>query len=178
MSVSLVEFKVNSKGYKFVVKHSYMKNGRRYACVEFIDTGTIDHFRMDVVNNGEIKDRYAKDIMGRFSIGDAKKIDNKKEYNLWHHMLERCYVEDNKSFPNYGKKGVIVCDRWHCFEYFLNDIRLVEGYDNKLFNEGLLQLDKDIKQKNSINKIYSLETCKFVSREENYKHRVLTKGSK
>lgn len=156
---------------RFAVKSSFMVKGKRYACVEFSATGTIDTFRMDAVKNGEIKDRYAKSVMGRFSIGKAKKIENKKQYNLWHHMLERCYDVYNKSYKDYGRKGVYVDERWHCFEYFLNDIPLIEGYDEELFSKGLLQLDKDIKQENSKIKIYSLETCVFVSREENMKQR-------
>lgn len=168
----------SKSGHPFKILETFRKNGRTFACVEFINTGTTDKFRLDAVNNGDIKDRYAKDIMGMFCIGKAKKINNKKQYNLWHHMLERCYDKQNKSFPDYGKKGVTVCSKWHCFEYFLGDIPLIEGYDETLFNNGLLQLDKDIKQKNSLNKIYSLETCKFVSREENMKHRVLKREIK
>ena len=38
-------------------------------------------------------------------------------------MLNRCYnFEDKKDFPLYGGRGISVCDRWHTFENFLQDM--------------------------------------------------------
>jgi len=34
------------------------------------------------------------------------------EYKVWYGMKERCYNVDNVSYPNYGGRGVYVCDRW------------------------------------------------------------------
>ena len=45
------------------------------------------------------------------------------EYNIWCSMKERCYTPKSIDFPNYGGRGIIVCDRWkHCFENFINDM--------------------------------------------------------
>lgn len=43
-------------------------------------------------------------------------------YTSWHAMLGRCYDRRNASFPQYGRKGIIVCERWHDFESFLGDM--------------------------------------------------------
>ena len=43
-------------------------------------------------------------------------------YNSWHDMMRRCYVSHNKTFPNYGGRGISVCERWHMFENFLEDM--------------------------------------------------------
>ena len=73
-------------------------------------------------------------------------------------MLYRCYCSDNKAY-----KGVVaVCERWKTFQYFYEDMRLVEGWDNELFEKGALVLDKDIKQRFSKNKIYDINNCSWV----------------
>ena len=84
-------------------------------------------------------------------------------------MITRCYDKNNANYRLYGAKGVTVCDRWHCFEYFLEDLPLIDGYNNWLNNPGLYQLDKDLKQigKPYNEKVYSLETCCFLYRSDN-----------
>jgi hypothetical protein len=34
------------------------------------------------------------------------------EYRLWQGMIRRCHYERDVSFPNYGAKGIRVCDQW------------------------------------------------------------------
>ncbi len=44
-------------------------------------------------------------------------------YNSWKAMKQRCYYPDHISFPNYGGKGITVCDRWlHSFDNFIADM--------------------------------------------------------
>ena len=35
-----------------------------------------------------------------------------KFYHIWKAMISRCYKENNKSFDNYGGRGITVCDEW------------------------------------------------------------------
>jgi hypothetical protein len=45
------------------------------------------------------------------------------EYHSWASMLSRCYNANAKEFPNWGGRGITVCDRWrHSFENFLADM--------------------------------------------------------
>lgn len=92
-----------------------------------------------------------------------------KSYTLWKAMLRRSYSrstpserEKHKSYDN-----VSVCERWHKFSSFLEDLPLIEGYEEWIKNEVRMTLDKDLKQKGVENKVYSLETCVFISQAEN-----------
>lgn len=92
----------------------------------------------------------------------------KKIYTVYNNMMKRCYNTNYSGYKSYGGKGVRVCEEWKGnFNKFLEDIDKVEGFKLNLFLQGELQLDKDYKQQGVKNKIYSLDTCKFVTQEEN-----------
>lgn len=105
-------------------------------------------------------------------MGDGSKPNTKKyrrEYSTWDSMLKRVYDETVRDrYKTY--KNVSVCERWHCFANFLEDIKLIEGYELWENNpkQGI-SLDKDLKQQGEKNKVYSLETCCFIPNSENAK---------
>lgn len=43
-------------------------------------------------------------------------------HKSWSGMLERCENPSNHKFPDYGGRGITVCERWHVFENFLADM--------------------------------------------------------
>lgn len=87
-------------------------------------------------------------------------------YSIYHSMISRCYDINDISYKNYGGKGVIVCDEWR------NDfMKFFEWAINHRWREGL-QLDKDI---NGNGKVYSPETCQFVTRKINCRNRTTNK---
>lgn len=46
----------------------------------------------------------------------------KREFNSWSDMMSRCYRPAHKKYHRYGGRGISVCDRWHKFDYFLEDM--------------------------------------------------------
>jgi hypothetical protein len=44
------------------------------------------------------------------------------EYRCWAGMLTRCNNTSDHGFPNYGGRGIKVCDSWKHFENFLKDM--------------------------------------------------------
>lgn len=43
-------------------------------------------------------------------------------YKVWKTMIQRCENRNNHKYPNYGGRGISVCDRWHSFENFYEDM--------------------------------------------------------
>jgi len=75
------------------------------------------------------------------------------EYSTWARMRQRCYNELNLDYESYGGRGIIVCERWHDFENFLED------------------MGKRPNNKSSIDRIdndgnYELSNCKWSSDSE------------
>lgn len=44
------------------------------------------------------------------------------EYSSWSAMKDRCHSSKCKSFPQYGGRGIKVCERWNDFVNFLADL--------------------------------------------------------
>ena len=142
-----------------------------YYKVRFLSTGFEDWFRSDCILKGAIKDKAQPMIVGVGFIGNASKAKNRKAYELWRNMICRCYDSIRHDYYRYGGKGVTVEPRWHSFENFLHDIRLLEGYDETLFLASKIQLDKDKKQFHLPHgeRVYSKDTCVWLSPKENSK---------
>lgn len=53
--------------------------------------------------------------------GESRRIT--PEYRAWKHINNRCFNPNNKSYPNYGARGIKVCRRWrNSYEHFLEDM--------------------------------------------------------
>lgn len=157
--------KSNNCGY-----YEVLKKEKNKALIKFLNTGYERYAFLIAMTKGNVKDLLAPTLcnIGIIGIGNYKTtIKNKatKEYLIWKCMIERCYHKNDKSYYNYGEKGVIVDKRWHNFQNFCEDIQHLENYDKWKFNHGW-ELDKDLKQKGVINKIYSKDTCIFLTSEE------------
>jgi len=142
-----------------------------YRLCKFED-GTIIEADISNIKIGNIKNPNYPSVYKVGYIGQGKwlgKYNGKatKEYSTWSHMIRRCYSEKFQvKNPTY--KGVIVCERWHGFQNFCDDIQLLDGYD-KWKNSNGYELDKDIlcEKMNIKPKIYSPDTCIFISKRDN-----------
>lgn len=111
---------------------------------------------------------------GKLSNGTIPKIVDEngnvlREYTHWYGMINRCYNEKGlKKRPSY--RDVCVDNKWLEFAYFYEHFNEIEGYEEwEAHPELRWHLDKDIKQQGVKNKIYSVDTCKLVTINENSK---------
>lgn len=79
------------------------------------------------------------------------------EFVLWQGIVARCYNKNSKAYPNYGGRGITMCEEWReDFQAFYNDMgprpsgKELDRIDN---SEG-----------------YSKENCRWVSKTENLRN--------
>lgn len=161
------KFKIIEFAYTDIHKIKYYK-------IQFIETNTETVASLSAIKKGEVKDKYRKKIFNIACVGNViiKRNDklNTKLYHIWYDVIRRCYDVNNNKYKYYGGIGVTVSKEWLCFENFLKDHENVDGWNKKLFLNHKLELDKDIKQNDKL-KIYSLNTCTFVSKNINLQYR-------
>jgi hypothetical protein len=79
-----------------------------------------------------------------------------KFYSIWNTMIGRCYRESQKSYKDYGGRGITVCDEWKdrpdAFFAWLENNGHVKGY----------QLDRIDNDGN-----YSPDNCRIITPKEN-----------
>lgn len=153
------------------------KGKNRNIIVRFLTKNIFDFYtttivRIDHAKDGIVVDYYQPNICNVACRGYAVTQINGvrlKEYEIWHNIIYRCYDHNNTSYDRYGGKGVKTCKRWLCYEYFYNDLPSIPGYELWKNNPENYHLDKDSLQQNIPinNRIYSPETCKFITRLEN-----------
>ena len=160
---------MSKEGYKFFVKE-YVNTDD--VIVKFVDDHEAEiHTTWQHCKKGVVKNPYFPSVFGVGCLGegDFKTGTNgkhTKEYRLWKSMLERCYNDKSlEKRPTYA--NVTVCERWLCFANFLEDLPLIENYELWKNSEEMMSLDKDLKQVGVENKVYSLDTVKFISASEN-----------
>ena len=73
-------------------------------------------------------------------------------YNVWYAIKQRCYYVNNISYPNYGGRGIIMCDEWKNDFIAFYDWSMLNGY-----KKGL-QIDRI-----NVNGNYTPANCRWVS---------------
>lgn len=160
-------------GYKFIIVE-YNRSDDIW--IEFQDEYKARiHTNMNACRKGQVKNPYHPSIDNIACLGlmkdGSKPITTygkgvaTKEYITWKSMINRCYNKATLSHCS-AYEDAEVCDRWLVFANFLEDLPFIEGYSLWINNEGYC-LDKDIKGNGS--KLYSLDTCCFISISDNSK---------
>lgn len=57
-------------------------------------------------------------------------LNNHFLYNTWTNMIQRCYNKNNKSYKNYGGRGIKVCEDWLNVKNFIEFLEkiYIKGY--------------------------------------------------
>lgn len=79
-------------------------------------------------------------------------------YYSWANMMRRCYSKSNKSYKDYGGKGIKVASRWHVCKNFVEDMQ-----PTWFTGATIDRIDPT--------RGYSKDNCRWLTREDNLKHR-------
>jgi hypothetical protein len=60
--------------------------------------------------------------MGKFKHGFARRGAHSPEFKVWRAMKRRCDDPKFNVYPNYGGRGISICERWRDFNNFLADM--------------------------------------------------------
>jgi len=79
-------------------------------------------------------------------------------YRRYINMMHRCHNPSDSNYPNYGARGIIVCERWHKLENYIADMA-------PSYMEGL-EIDRINNNGN-----YEPDNCRWVTCSGNMKNR-------
>ena len=156
----------NMDGYKYRVGNrtgNYHYGKPLYEIV--FDSGYVTEMTGQDIWRGQIKDWGSPSIMGVGIVGWL--VPNPTKHPLWSRwlgVLRRCLPPHSRCYED-----VTVCDRWLRFDLFVHDLERLDGYDPARLGE--LQLDKDKLGPKAGPRVYSPETCSWLTGPENVAYR-------
>ena len=134
--------------------------------IRFTATGYMTECRATNLISNKVKDHRLPSVYGVGYLDGVRVqprgTEQRRIYDLWANMLKRAYGGYDISYQD-----VTVDTPWLSFKTFLNTFSDIPNYEAFLRGEDV-HLDKDLRVPE--NRMYSLQTCQFISALENTTH--------
>lgn len=137
------------------------KSGRNRIYVDYkCDCGTIKTSNIEHLLQGHIISCGC--VKTKRTIARNKKHglynDNRRLFDVWNNMIQRCENSKNNSFENYGKRGIKICKEWHDLKTFI-DWAKSSGYEERDINNrsNVLSIERI-----NVNGNYEPSNCKWI----------------
>lgn len=126
------------------------KQGGRTMWLCQCDCGKQKTIRSDHLQTGRIKS------CGCYAPGaPTHRLYNSRHYHIWTNMKMRCYNKRDPRYPDYGGRGIKVCDEWlNSFESFYS-WAIGNGYSDNLTLDRI-----------DVNGNYEPSNCKWSTKKE------------
>lgn len=122
----------NKYGKLLVVEKAKKRSGGNYFWICACDCGDFSVVRGTYLVQGHTK---SCGCMRKESLRDVANVHGKsgsRIYRIWQNMRRRCYNENFVSYPNYGMRGIEVCDEWRNDFLVFYDWAMANGYRDDL----------------------------------------------
>lgn len=111
----------NVAGFRFcrlVALEPVGKQGRKTVWRCICDCGNRKDVPIDALNSGRIKSCGCL----RKELNTTHGMTGTPTHKAWMSMTQRCQNQNDPHYPDYGGRGIKVCERWAIFENFLSDM--------------------------------------------------------
>ena len=157
-------------GRLVVLRYSH-KVGKRLYFECRCDCGKIIATRKDSLLNGHTTSCGCRweEVRNSPDRGKTHGLTRNRAYRLWMKIKQRCYNENTREYPNYGGRGVVMCDEWLNNPETFVDWCYANGYNDKA-PKGECTIDRI-----DVNGNYEPSNCRFITNLEQQNNRRDTK---
>ena len=142
--------------------------GTRSRCIAECECGFISEYDKNNIERGnttrcsKCANKSRREKHSRHGCSISMKQSNPEvysNYTIWQGMKRRCYLKTARSYPDYGGRGIKVCDRW------------LESFDNFVEDMGFRPTSKHEIDRINTNGDYEPGNCRWATKKENARNK-------